>query len=531
MGRNKRIILTIVILSILVGIAFTIIYNRKNSIEIKRYVEHEDRMKEGVDTSLGVDSFTDEDYMVNEDFVSHLPLVVIDLGDKTIPDSYDYDEDEERFVLKDGADPYVDAGISIIDNDSNVNYLGDEPQISSLIKIKYRGNSSIVFDKHQYRFKLVDEEGMSRKENILGMGEESDWILNISMIDESLLRNYLCYTIGGQFMSYVPDVRFCEVLIKNEKGYEYQGLYLMMEPVEQGSDRVDISDYNPKNNYTSYLVRRDRYDEEGVMLDTYATLNQLCYGYLDLKYPKSSELTDDIKKYVTDDISSIEKVIFSKDENEFLTYPEYIDEDSFVDYFVFNEFFTNYDAGNNSTYMYKDDRGKLSIGPIWDYDNIADNVAGYLLDPEVISFEGQAWFKELLQSERFCRKLEKRYKELRKSYFSDEYINNMIDETVLYLGNAQKRDWSRWNEQYTSARFDIIRDKDGVKIDRNFDNYEDVVQRLKDVLNEHAYYILPELHKLTVECRYKDAYRIRYDYAALFMVVLFISIIIGRRKV
>ena len=83
-----------------------------------------------------------------------------------------------------------------------------------------------------------------------------------------------------------------------EKGYEYQGLYLMMEPVEQGSDRVDISDYNPKNNYTSYLVRRDRYDEEGVMLDTYATLNQLCYGYLDLKYPKSPDLTDEIKKYV-----------------------------------------------------------------------------------------------------------------------------------------------------------------------------------------------------------------------------------------
>ncbi len=531
MSKNRLTCIIIVLLSAVVGLGFYFIYENATRIEVKSHFEHKDRLAEGADPDLGIDHFEDEDYTVDKSFVSHLPLVVINLKDKEIPDAYDYDKAEERFVLVDNVDPYVDAGISIIDNENDVNYLGDAPKLESSIKIKYRGNSSILYDKHQYRFKFLDEDGNSKKLNVLGMGEESDWILNISMIDESLLRNYMCYTIAGEYMPYTPDVRFCEVVIEKNGKYEYQGLYLMMEPVQHGKSRVDINDYNPKNDYTSYLVRRDRYDEEGVMLDTYATKNELCYGYLDLKYPNGEDLSDKVLDYVTNDISETEKVLFSKDENTFLKYPQYIDTDTFVDYFVFNEFFTNYDAGNNSTYMYKNDRGKLCIGPIWDYDNIADNISSYLLDPEVISFEGQTWFEQLLQSEEFCKKLEKRYAELRKSYFSDEYINTFLDDTVLYLGNAQKRDWSRWNSKYTEDRFAILKDRYGVKIDRNFDNYEDIVQRLKDTLNEHAQFILPELHKLTLECRYKDAYRIHYEYAALFLVIFLISVTIGRRKV
>ncbi len=531
MSRNRLTCVCIVILSLLVGIGLYTYHQEVNKVENSSHFEHVDRLREGADPGLGFDEFPNGDYSVDESFTSHLPLVVIDLGNDEIPSSYYYDASEERFILKDNVDPYINANISIINNDDNINHLGDEPELESLMKIKYRGNSSILYDKHQYRFKLLDENGNPRKLNVLGMGEDSEWIINISMIDESLLRNYMCYSIAGEFMPYTPDVRFCEVVIKKDTGYEYQGLYLMMEPVQQGKNRVEINKYNPKNDFTSYIVRRDRFDEEGIMLDTFATQNQLCYGYLDLKYPSGDDVSDKVIDYVTDDISKIEKILFSEDEATFLEYPQYIDVDSFVDYFVFNEFFTNYDAGNNSTYLYKNDRGKLCIGPIWDYDNIADNISAYLLDPEVISFEGQTWFPQLLQSEEFCRKLEKRYSELRNSYFSDEYINSFVDDTIAYLGNARLRDWSRWNEQYTGGRFQLIKDRYKVTVDRNFNDYDDVSQRLKDILNEHGSYILPELHKLTVECRYKDAYRIHYEYAALFMIVFLSAVTIARRKV
>jgi hypothetical protein len=159
-----------------------------------------------------------------------------------------------------------------------------------------------------------------------------------------------------------------------------------------------------------------------------------------------------------------------------------------------------------------------------------DNIGGYLLDPTCISFEGQAWFEQLLQSEEFTKKLVARYQELQQTYFSEEYIDNYIDSVVKFLGNAQKRDWARWNQQYTAGRFDLIEDSDGIVIDRNFTEYEDVVQRVKDVLYEHAQYILPELKKLQDLSRYKDAYRTHAGYAILFIVVFLTLVVTIRRK-
>lgn len=527
---NRKICIGLVLSLVVFCIVFSAI--RMTDVEEveKRYQQHEVAMEEGADPSLGITEFEQDEYTVDETFETHLPLVIIDLEGNEIPDAYYYDSEQERFVLADGVDPYVDAKIEIIDNDDYVNTLSDTPDIVSNMQIKYRGNSSVVYDKHQFKIKLLDEDGNKNEQNIMGMGEEADWILNISMIDESLVRNYMVYNICGEFMEYTPDVRYCEVIMKDGDTYTYQGLYLMMESVKQGEDRVAITEHKSKDNYTSYLLRRDRYDEEDIMLDTYATKNELCYGYLALRYPSGDDVTNEIIDYVTEDISQIEEVLFSEDEEVFMTYSTYIDEDSFVDYFLLNEFFTNYDAGNNSTYLYKEAGGKLKIGPVWDYDNAMDNIGGYLLDPTCISFEGQAWFEQLLQSEEFTKKLVSRYQQLQETYFSEEYINDYIDNVVEFLGNAQKRDWSRWQEQYTKGRFELIEDSDGVVIDRNYTEYEDVVQRVKDVLNEHSQYILPELKKLQAQSRYKDAYRIHVEYAILFIVVFLTLVVTIRRK-
>lgn len=529
MSRRAKICTIVIVLFVAVGVVFSFVRMKKEEAE-PDYLQHVVAMEEGADPSLGITEFKNGDYTVDESFETHLPLVVIDLGTNEIPDAYTYDHDEQRFVLKDGMDPYVNADIKIIDSEDHDNKLGDEADLSSAIKIKYRGNSSIVYDKHQFRFSFLDEDGNKDEHNVLGMGKESDWILNISMIDESLVRNYMAYTICGEFMDYTPDVRYCEVILKKNGVYQYQGLYLMMETVAQGKDRVDISEFNPKNKYTSYLLRRDRYDEEDLMLDTYATRNELCYGYLALRYPTENKRNETAVAYVENDISEIEQVIFSEDEQEFLKYPQYIDEDSFIDYFLINEFLTNYDAGNNSTYYYRDAGDKLHIGPIWDYDNDLDNMGGYLLDPTLISFQGQPWYPQLTQSEEFDKKLIERYKELRKTYFSDEYFCDYVDDVVLFLGNAQKRDWSRWNEQYTEGRFDMIEDANGLTPDRNYTEYEDYVQRVKDVFVEHAPYILPALEELRANCRYKASYHINYGYGILFVLLLFVTIIMARRK-
>lgn len=40
---------------------------------------------------------------------------------------------------------------------------------------------------------------------------------------------------------------------------------------------------------------------------------------------------------------------------------------------IINEFFKNSDAGTHSTYLYKDIRGKITMGPIWDFNNAMNN--------------------------------------------------------------------------------------------------------------------------------------------------------------
>lgn len=528
---KKNIYLVIILLITVFTLGFT--YINKKSVtkrELIKY-QHEIKMDEGVDKDLGITEFNTEDYEISSDFVTHLPLVIIDTEGQKIPDAYKYDKVEERFVLKDeNMDPYINGKISVIDNSNNVNSLNDEVSATSNMKIKYRGNSSVLYEKRQFKIKLFDEDGNNNKLSFMGMEENHDWILNISMIDSSLLRNYMVYNISANILEYAPEAKYCEVVFKDGDRYVYQGLYLMIESVRKGKGRVDLNDYNPNNNYTSYLLRRDRYDEEDIMIeDTYALNNDFGYGYLGILYPGGNELDENAYNYIHNDIDTIERVIYSEDKNTFLKYGNYIDVDSFIDYFLINEFFANYDAGNNSTYLYKNDFEKLKMGPVWDYDNALDNIGEYLLDTKSINFQGQTWFSELVKDEEFCKKLRKRYTELSSGVLSSEYINNFIDGTIEFLGNARKRDWDRWKHKYTEKRFDLLKDQNGIIVDRNFETNEQYVQRVKDLLYEHSKSIPSELEKLQDDSIYKLDYNIYPGLAIIFILAFFISVIVIRR--
>lgn len=213
----------------------------------------------------------------------------------------------------------------------------------------------------------------------------------------------------------------------------------------------------------------------------------------------------------------------------FLTYPQYIDVDSFVDYFLINEFFTNYDAGNNSTYMYKIFGNKLKIGPVWDYDNCLDNMGQYILHANLLAFPSHPWFEQLIRDEAFCEKLISRYDELSKTYFSEENMIGFIDDTNAYLGNARDRDWSRWHQAYENYYFELMEDENGVTIDRNFDNHEQELQRLKDNLYDHSQYLRLGLFELKENAAIKAQYRTHMELGVIFVIVFFMAIAVVRR--
>lgn len=459
------------------------------STKFRPYQHEEDA---GADSGIGPDSMPGDGSVDPESFVSHLPLVVLDMNGQTPPDIFKMVGDGQIREYRDPAvtDPWISVNFSLIQNANDQNHITDQPSFVNHGKIKLRGASSRSFQKQQYGLKLLDEEGKELEYPLLGMDKDEDWVLSNSILDASQIRNYIAYNLGGQLMPYTPECRFCELFIKDGEQYNYRGIYLLTEPVKQGKGHVDIQDFDPREKHPSFILVRDRADRTKTTLSTWASDTQLCYGWFTFKYPKESLLTEKAIQRIQDELSTVEKTLYSDDWRIFRKYPQYIDVDSFVDYFVINEFFMNYDSGNNSTYYYQDPSRKLSMGPLWDYDNCWDNYkfaaggAEYMVMPE------RPWFERLVRDPAFDERVVRRYRELRKGIFSEQNVLSFIDSTVAYLGNASKRDRSRWREVYKEKHMLAPAEEGhGYIIDRNRETYAEELVRLKDMVRGHGLWL------------------------------------------
>lgn len=229
----KWISIIIAILSIIIGVVFN---ELENSSKSNRIHSHKDY------THLSNNEYNkiNSDNIDIEKFSTNMPIVVIDTKGEEIKNYIKWSIEEERYVEED-VDPYTLGDVSIIYEEGKENKLSDKENFKSNMKIKIRGNTSSGFDKKQYLIELLDEEGKENKREILGMGKESEWILNISGADQSLIRNYMALNIAGEIMEYSPNIRFCEVFFKEDNNYIYNGVYLIMESIKRSEERVNIS--------------------------------------------------------------------------------------------------------------------------------------------------------------------------------------------------------------------------------------------------------------------------------------------------
>lgn len=495
--KNNRLIGAISIFVMLAGcMTASVLYGNAHKTEVRNSYAEELPVAPIEENPL---EHIGEDFIVDENFTSHLPIVVLDTNGVEPPINTYEDYEQARFVAIKGVEPYVDGRISVIAGKNKMNCLTDTPQLSSAMRIKRRGNSSMLYEKAQWMVKLVTESGQDNDVDVLGMGMEHEWILNGSMFDKSLLRNYLAYSIASEFMPYTPDNQYCEVILKDGDQYTYQGVYLLGESIKQGPDRVNIAEYKKGEVINSYLVRRDRFEEDVNILDTYGLQNGCYKEYLELRYPSTLKADETIIQYAQMDISAMEKVLYSEEPEVFSTYPEVLDVDSFVDYFLFNEFFGSYDSGNFSTYFYKDVGGKITMGPVWDYDGTMDNYKKAEMDMPDLAFQTKPWFDRLCKDEHFIKQLEKRYVELRRTSLSENHVIEKIDEIVAYLGGAQERDWYRWGHWYTTTnKYSLLPEKRVKEPDkvRNAVTYQDEIYRIKTMIREHGDYIPEALRKL-----------------------------------
>ncbi|MDZ7646660.1 MAG: CotH kinase family protein [Cytophagales bacterium] len=148
-------------------------------------------------------------------------------------------------------------------------------------------------------------------------------------------------------------------------------------------------------------------------------------------------------------------------------YSQYIDVNSFIDFFIANEVSKNVDGYRLSTYLHKQrdsDGGKLRMGPIWDF-NLGFGNANYCTqgNPEgwVTSFNSICpqdfwlipfWWNRLNQDGHYRSELAARWVSIRLNEFATSKIITYIDSVYNVLNtvlpgetkSAQQRNFETW---------------------------------------------------------------------------------------
>lgn len=420
-------------------------------------------------------------------FCSHLPLIFIETDGVEIPGvpinedgELEFNDMEYQHVTKaaDGSST-IACSISVIDAAGKNHHIADETSLQVGAQIRIRGNTSRYFDKKGYLLQLTSDDGESVAKEMLGMDAHDEWALHGPYLDKSLIRNYMWYNITGEFMDYAPNVRFCEIFLNGE----YQGVYVLTETITNGIDghgRLNLTVSGDNLPQTSYVIRKDRGSNTPIKnIEIFTQYSLRNRQDVDIVWPGAQNLTPERVSYIEQDFSAFEKSLYSYDYDagEYACWND-ADVDSFVDYFVVNEFTCNYDVGYRSTYMYCDIRGKYKMC-IWDFNSASDNFHTTQVNPHEFRLQNIVWYWMMIKDENFTSALIDRYRELRKTYLSDEYLTQYIDDVVEWLGPAIDRNFEVWG--YTFNQWRPLHPET-----RNPNHYEEAVQQIKDFCYERG---------------------------------------------
>ena len=436
-------------------------------------------------------------------FCTHLPIIKIDTNGKTIPGEPILDASNGhtlQYTMSETGEETILSKLSVIDNVGENNHTEDASSVSSDIRIRIRGNSSRHFEKKGYIIKMITSGGLNNPQSLIGMDAHHEWALHGPYLDKTLIRNYICYNLAGDIMGYAPNVRFCELILNGE----YRGLYLLTETITAGKmgARLELSVNKKDNSFSGYLLRLDRgSNTELKNINNFTSYTYKTDSKVNIVYPGNANLTPFLASGICEDFSDFEKALYSYDyDSEDFGYENYIDVNSFIDYFLINEFTSNYDAGSKSTYMYKGIDGKLHMC-VWDFNNAFNNYQENETSHRIFYLQDVLWYDMLFKDEEFVEKVISRYYELEKQYLNEEYINSYIDSVIEYLGPAIDRNFEKWGHTFL-PEWDRLFDSH-----RNLHSYDEAVSHLKGYIKNRCEWMnenIDSLRQYSAESKVKN---------------------------
>lgn len=326
----------------------------------------------------------------------------------------------------------AEATLFLIDNPSAPNRLSDRPVQSFPLEV-LRSPGEDAQKKVSYRLSRPSRAGNQARPDLLGLPPADSWTLRGSDRDAGLLRTYLALQLARALRSVAaPEGKYCELIFKYEGAYYYQGLYLLMESIEDGLFTapealagIELLAHPP-------LKPAARPGDSGYRLKAVDGRPAPPAGL----FPK------------------LEGNLASTDPKIFFKAQAGLDLDSFVETYLLDLVLMNYPPDSQPFYLFQKSDGRIGASVLWDFDRILDNAdEAYPVDD---SFDDNyTWFRSLLESSDFIGGLRKRFYSLDRNDWNAAAFERSLDELVYRLGPALERDRARWDEVYSEIKLNL----------------------------------------------------------------------------
>lgn len=285
-------------------------------------------------------------------------------------------------------------------------------------KIRGHGNTTWVTRELYKKPYLLS---LDKPAPLAGLPSGKKWILMANTADKAVLRNFYAENLAKNVWNnfkWTPSSRFVTLIVNGK----YSGLYELVEKVEMENGR--LAEVCGVGSFLACV--NSRMDKE--------------YNFISDNGVKFSIRSPEAKKYVYVSwhkiLQSFEDKIYSGLDWTDSELGKYLDLDSFVDWFLINDFSKNHDARfQASCFMYYNSVSqKLHMGPAWDFDLAFGNIAWDNCE-ETDGFWvcTNGWYEQLWKLEKFKKAVKKRWNERKQLLASSD---EWLEEQSLFLKNA-----------------------------------------------------------------------------------------------
>lgn len=304
---------------------------------------------------------------------------------------------------------------------------GEHAPESEVMDLTIRGRGNISWTsmpKNIYKIEFI------KKQSMLDMPKDRDWVLIANYADKTLMKNYLMNHLSTQLGAYyAPRCEFAELYLNKE----YLGVYLQTETIKISKKRIKLP--QTENSFVVEVDGKYRPEEQVVFSKVPHQSTTGRAFKIHEPHNASEQALADIESH----IQTFEKQLKNGTE----TLDEWLDFNESVKYYWVQELAKNLDAGfNTSIYFSYEKGGKIKMGPVWDFD------LAFGRHTEDTAYVPQKWYIR----EHFWHKI----------FFSDSLYNktaiefwekifpifmaelDTIDNVGNRLGKAAQNNFRRW---------------------------------------------------------------------------------------